>query len=319
MISRRRLLSLPCWALLPAATSVGLTGCGPKPGRLRIAAGDEGGIYVAFARLLATRLEQRISGLEVEVQITGGTRDNYRRLALGEADLGLGLADSVAAATAAGERDQVLALARIYENYLQLIVAADGPVRRITDLAGRTVTLGADRSGAAVTGAVLLQAAAMTTSGPGGVHVQHAGLAASLDQLERGETDAVLWSGGIPTPAISELDDRLPLRMLDLGALVPAMTASSGYPYVRRRVPRVSYAPERRPAATVGVPNFLLTRAGLAREMAQTVVEVLAEDAARLMPDFVLGLQYLTPGLMIQTSPVPLHEGAVAAYRRLHG
>jgi TRAP-type uncharacterized transport system substrate-binding protein len=148
--------------------------------------------------------------------------------------------------------------------------------------------------------------------------VRHAGLASSLDQLERGDTDAVLWSGGIPTPALSDLDARFPLRMLDLGALVPAMTASSGYRYVERRVPRVSYAPQRS-AATVGVPNFLLTRPGLSREMAQTVVEVLAEDAARLMPDFVLGLQYLTPGLMIQTSPVPLHAGAVAAYRRLHG
>ena len=317
MISRRRMLAAGAWSLLPASALIG--GCGgPSPGRLRVAAGDEGGIYFAFAQLLAARLEERVDGLRVEVQTTGGTVDNYGRLARGEADLGLGLADSVVA-TAGADGDGVLALARTYENYLQLVVAADGPVRRIGDLAGRDVTLGAAGSGAAVTGEMVLRAAGLATSGPGGVRVRHAGLALSLELLERGVTEAVLWSGGIPTPAISEADERYPVRMLDLGALVPRMATVSDYKYVARRVPRVRYAPSGRAPTTVGVPNFLLARPGLASEMAQTVVEVLAEDAARLLPDFVLGLQYLTPGSMIQTTPVPLHPGAVAAYRRLHG
>lgn len=319
MTTRRQFLTLGFWAIVPAAAPGLLAGCSAEPVRLRIAAGDEGGIYVAFARLLATRLEERVDGLEVEVQTTGGTQDNYERVSRGEADLGLGLADSVAVAVAADRRDQVRTLARTYENYLQLVVAADGPVRTVADLAGRRATLGAAGSGAAVTGAVLMRAAGLGTSGPRGVRVLHSGLAPSLEQLERGDTDAVLWSGGIPTPALRELDERFPLRMLDLGALVPAMTASSGYRYVERRVPRVSYAPERWPATTVGVPNYLIARRGLAADMARTVVEVLTEDAARLMPEFALGLQYLTPGLMIQTSPIPLHPGAVEAYRHLHG
>ncbi|MFC5729738.1 MULTISPECIES: TAXI family TRAP transporter solute-binding subunit [Nocardioides] len=318
MSTRRQFLSLGLWALAPAVAPGLLSGCSAGPRRLRIAAGDEGGIYVAFARLLAARLERRVDGLQVEVHITDGTQENYDRLARGEADLGLGLADSVAAAAQGDRGERVRALARIYENYLQLVVAADGPVRTVTDLAGRRATLGAAGSGAAVTGAVLLRAAGLGTDGPRGVHVRHSGLATSLDELQRGETDAVLWSGGIPTPILSEVDARFPLRMLDLGGLVPAMATLSGYPYVERRVPRVSYAPERL-GVTVGVPNFLLARSGLPQQTAQTVVEVLAEDSARLMPEFVLGLQYLTPGLMIQTSPVRLHAGAVAAYRRLHG
>jgi TRAP transporter TAXI family solute receptor len=317
MIRRRRLLAAGAWSLLAAPALLG--GCGgPSPGRLRVAAGDEGGIYFAFARLLAARLEERVDHLRVEVLSTGGTVDNFRRLEAGEADLGLGLADSVAA-IADPDDDGVLALARTYENYLQVVVAADGPVRQIADLAGRAVALGAAGSGAAVTGDVLLRAAGLATDGPGGVRVQHADLARSLELLEIGATDAVLWSGGIPTPAISELDARYPVRMLDLGALVPQMATVSGYQYVARRVPRVRYAPFGSAPTTVGVPNLLLARPGLGSDMAQTVVEVLAEDAARLLPDFVLGLQYLTPGLMIQTSPVRLHPGAVEAYRRLHG
>ncbi len=315
MISRRGFLAAA--SLLSASALLG--GCDRSlPGRLRVAAGDEGGIYFAFARLLAARLEERVDGLRVEVQTTGGTVDNYGRLARGEADLGLGLADSVAATAGMGG-DGVLALARTYENYLQLVVAADGPVRQIDDLAGRYVTMGAEGSGAAVTGDVLLRAAGLAAGDAGGVRVRHAGLARSLELLERGVTEAALWSGGIPTPAIVEAAERFPVRMLDLGALVPRMSQVSGYQYVARRVPRVRYAPSGRTPTTIGVPNYLLARPGLAPGVARTVVEVLVEDAARLLPDFVLGLQYLTPGLMIQTTPVPLHSGAVAAYRRLHG
>lgn len=314
MISRRGLLG--AGALLPAATALG--GCAGTSGRtLRIAAGDEGGIYVTFARLLAARLEERLEGLEVEVLVTSGTVDNYARLVRGEVDLGLGLADGIAAVRERG--DGVRALARTYENYLQLVVVDDGPVREVGDLAGRTVSLGAPRSGAALTGDVLLRAAGLPTSGPDRVRVQRAGLAPSLSRLRRGTTDAVLWSGGIPTPAIAELDDRLPVRMLDLGGVVPEMAALGGYPYAARDVPRVRYAPPGADPTTVGVPNILLARPGLDRETAQVVVEVMDRDAALLLPDFVRGLQYLTPALMIQTTPVELHPGAVAAYRRLHG
>jgi TRAP transporter TAXI family solute receptor len=296
------------------AAAVGSSSCSRHgPRRLAIAAGDEGGIYVAFARLLAGRLEARVDRLTVDVQLTRGSVDNLRRLSGGTADLGLALADSVA-----GQRGGVrpLALARIYENYLQLVVREDGPVHDVRDLRGGRVVLGAAGSGAAVTGRVLLRAAGV---GAADVEVSHADLAASLELLRAGAADAVLWSGGIPTPAISALDQRLALRMLDLGRWAPRMARDQGYPYAARRVPPVGYAPGPSDAATVGVPNLLLTRPGLAELTADTVVEVLADEAPRLVPEFVQGLQYLSPATMIQTGEVPLHPGAVAAYRRLHG
>jgi uncharacterized protein len=296
------------------AAAVGSSSCARDgPRRLAVAAGDEGGIYVAFARLLAGRLEARVDGLTVEVQLTRGSVDNLRRLNGGTADLGLALADSI---TGQGSGARSLALARIYENYLQLVVRDDGPVHDVRDLRGARVVLGAAGSGAAVTGRVLLRAAGVDA---GDVEVSHADLAASLELLRAGTADAVLWSGGIPTPAITALDQRLPLRMLDLGRWAPRMARDRGYPYAARRVPRVGYAPGPSESATVGVPNLLLARPGLADGTADTVAQVLADEAPWLVPEFVQGLQYLSPATMIQTGEVPLHPGAVAAYRRLHG
>ena len=123
-LDRRTLLRAAASATSLAALTP-LTACGPDvPRTVRIAAGDPGGIYVAFARLLARRLRTRVEGLDVEVLFTAGTVENLDLLGSGDADLGLGLADGIAA-TAASRR--LTALARVYENYLQLVVPAGSP------------------------------------------------------------------------------------------------------------------------------------------------------------------------------------------------
>lgn len=314
MITRRGLLGAGSVGLVSVG---GLGGCGAAVGgRLRIAAGDPAGVYIAFARLLARRLEARADGLRVEVQSTEGTADNVARVRSGRADLALGLADTVRSDRVRAPTGAPLALSRIYENYLQLVVTADSPVRRVEDLVGRRVSLGAAGSGAAVTGRVLLGAAGL---GREEVRVMTSPLADGLAALSEDRVDALLWSGGIPTPAIARQDRRAPLRMVALGGAVAAMRSRSGFDYEARLVPDVGYAPQSPDARTVGVPNLLVARPALADEVARLVVEVLADDAGRLVPGFARGLQYLSPGTMIQTGDVPLHRGAVAGYRHLHG
>jgi MFS family permease len=110
---------------------------------------------------------------------------------------------------------------------------------------------------------------------------------------------------------------RRTLRMLDIGGLAVAMTQRSGYPYLVRRVPSGGYVPPG--LRSIGVPDLLLCRQGLTAGVAAAVVGVLANDAPQLVPPYVRGLQYLAPPSMIQTGRLPLHPGAVSAYRKLHG
>jgi hypothetical protein len=64
---------------------------------------------------------------------------------------------------------------------------------------------------------------------------------------------------------------------------------------------------------------LLLCRQGLTAGVVAAVVGVLVNDAPQLVPPYVRGLQYLAPPSMIQTGQLPLHPGAVSAYRKLHG
>ncbi|MFE4000932.1 TAXI family TRAP transporter solute-binding subunit [Nocardioides sp. YIM B13467] len=300
-----------------APTVASLAGCrDPETAPVTIAAGTEYGTYAVFAGLLADQLRAVSPGLEPTVVATEGSLDNVRLLRDGEAALGLALEDGLDRIVAdMPEADRPLALARIYENYLHLLVTDDSPIREVDDLRGRRVVLGAAGSGAAVTAVVLLEAAGLRTRD---LTVSHTGLAAGLDRLLEDEVDAVFWSGGIPTPTISKAGQRRPLRMIDLGALAAPMSRQSGYRYSTRKVPPVDYGP-RSGGTTIGVPNLLLARRDLPHRVAREIVDVMVSRADLLIPDFVRGLQYLEPATMIQTGRIPLHPGALSAYRALHG
>jgi TRAP transporter TAXI family solute receptor len=283
-------------------------------GRVRLVAGQRGGLYLAFAEILADRVQTRYPSITVDVVSTEGSIDNLALLRTGNADLGLSLAD-------VAERDRASdpgptapsALARVYENYLQVIVRDSAAVQRLSDLEGKQVSGGAGGSGTSVTGQVLFDAAGLT----GRVYMRGNRLQDGLSGLADGTVDAMVWSGGVPTPAITELDATLPLRMLDIGPMAVPMSRLTGYPYVARRVPSGGYVPPG--IRSIGVPDLLLCRQGIAADLVAAVVDVLATDAPQLVPPYVRGLQYLAPPAMIQTGHIPLQPDAIATYRKLHG
>lgn len=307
-LSRRAFIAAT--TVVAAACSIG----GEPNGRLRLAAGDPGGLYLAFAELLGKQLRARHPGIAVDVLATEGTVENIARLRSGDVDLGLALADVAEVDRSAGPSATApRAVARVYENYLQVIVRESVSVKQLSDLQGMRVSIGPSGSGSAVTSETLFEAAGLR----GRVEMLHYRLSDGLARLADGSLEALVWSGGVPTPAIGELDDKLALRMLDIGASAAPMSRLAGYPYVVRRVPAGGYVPPG--IRSIGVPDLLLCRQDVAAGLIAAVVDVLATDAAHLVPPYVRGLQYLAPPSMIQTGVIPLHQAAVGAYRKLHG
>ncbi len=254
-------------------------------GRIRIAAGDPGGLYLAFATVLADRLRMRYPDLAVDVLPTEGTVENLVRLRSGEADFGLALADVAEQDRATGPADTAPpAAARVYENYLQVIVRDADGVRKFEELQGLPVSIGPPGSGAAATSEVLIDAAGAHQP----VDMKRLRLRDGLAQLGDGGVDAVVWSGGVPTPAVAELDVQLPLRMLDIGGLAAPMSRIAGYPYVVRRVPAGEYVPPG--IRSLGVPDLLLCRHDLGDGVVSAVVDVIATEAPHLVPPLRSGV-----------------------------
>lgn len=281
-------------------------GCtsGAPSGEVAIAAGERGGMYFDFATLLAEQLvDVRGRALETE-----GSLANLALLASGGAQVALALADS---ALVADPGLELRALGRVYENYLQLVVREDDPARAPADLAGRTVSLGAEGSGASLSGERMLVALGLRDS----VRVEHLRLGDAAEALAAGRVDALLWSGGVPTPA---LDDLPGIRLLPLAELVPRLRAAHGSVYEQVPVPVGVYGATRE-VPTIGVANLLVCRASLPDDVAAAVTRTLISRAAALVPRQTLGTQFLDVRSLIGTAGLPLHPGAATTYRNLHG
>ncbi|MBB5153252.1 TAXI family TRAP transporter solute-binding subunit [Saccharopolyspora phatthalungensis] len=276
---------------------------------LRIGAGEPGGFYTAFARQLAAEVSATEPGLRMTVSSSQGSVANVELLRDGLADLGMVLADTAMAARNGdlGPRVALRALGRVYENYTQLVVLADSPVHGLDELVGRSVSIGAAKSGTALIGSRLLAAHP-------GVRRESLPLEEAIAALEGGRIDALLWSGGLPTPVLKTLDDRVGIRLLPLDAT----QAACGPVCDPVLVPPGAY---RRTTATptVGVANILACTPELPADLAEAVVRVLVLRAPFLVPQQAVGTQYLDVRNLIGTGTIPLHPGAARAYRDLHG
>ncbi|GAA3433961.1 TAXI family TRAP transporter solute-binding subunit [Kutzneria kofuensis] len=241
---------------------------------------------------------------------------NIDLLRTGKADLALVLADTARAA-GSGQAPftsavDLRALGRVYENYLQLVVRNDSPLSTVSDLDGRTVSLGAAGSGASLTGDRIIAAAGITP------RVQHLPLADAVSALAAGTIDALLWSGGVPTPALAKLDSSVGIRLLPLDGVLPALRSRHGMLYEQLPVPSGGYRFVHQ-VPTIGVANLLVGLPTLPDDVAAAVVRVLVERADQLVPGEALGTQFLDIRTLIGTADLPLHPGAAEAYRQLHG
>jgi uncharacterized protein len=314
-VPRRMVLSALALGLTAAA------GCGDRMdrGRLRLAAGEPGGMYLAFAELLAREISAAEPGLRPTVMPTNGSIENLQLLGAGKVDLACALADAAQAVTRVDgpllAPVPMRAIGRIYENYLQLVVLATSPIRTLTDLAGRTVSLSVHGSGAELAGDRLLTAAGLTRTA---VTVQHYRLSDVVTALEDGRIDALLSAGGVPTPALAGLSVRRGIRLLPLATALPALRSVYGPVYQPVTVPANAYGPAPE-VTTIGTANLLVCRPDTDPAVTAAVARVLVTHAPKLVPPQVLGTQFLDPGSLIATAGIPLHPGAITAYRALHG
>ncbi|QLY28408.1 TAXI family TRAP transporter solute-binding subunit [Nocardia huaxiensis] len=287
-----------------AATAPLLSACGSPgtPRTIRLAAGEKGGFYHAFAQQLA----RTATTVHIEPLTTTGSLDNLALLARGDADTALILADSLE-----DHPDPPLAIGRVYENYLQLAVATDSPIHAVADLRGARVNLGSAGSGAARTGEKLLRAADLD---PATLTITHLSLAEAVTALTTGTIDALLWAGGVPTPALAPPG----IRLLDLAGLTTPMRNRFGHLYDPVTIPAGTY-PGSPAINTIGVANLLVAAPALAEDATAALTEVLLRHADSLVPAEAAGTQFLDARSLIATGSVPLHPGAARVYRANHG
>lgn len=291
-------------SLLTAATV--LTGCGStlEDVKITMATGSEGGVYYTLGNALADVWRGRLGIVRPQVVATPGSKDNVLRLVNDQAQVGFSQADALEGVEGASK---LRALARMHDDYLQVIVRNDLPATRLDQLTGLRVSIGARDSGVEIIARKLLKSE--------NVAPQELNLNVddSAQAMREGKLDAFFWSGGLPTASITRLTRDLGVRMLDLRDDLPDFREQ--YPvYGSATLPASTYSLASGPVTTLVVRNFLLVSASMPDDVAEALVRQLFEG----QPDLVKAhsaARTIEQRSAIETSPVPLHDGAMRYYR----
>lgn len=297
-----------------------ITGCTAEPlfaedDPLMIAGGGTSGVYYAYGEALAEELSDELSA-PITVVHTDGSIDNLRRIARGEALLGFSQSDAAVDAVrgegAFTEALPIRAVARLYDEFVHVVVRADSPVTELAALEGRAVSLGAAGSGVHVVATRVLTAA--------GIRVDDHGLdlAESLRALEQHEIEGFFWVGAAPTPAVAQLSEDLALRLLSIPTdVVEALDAQHPGVYRFADLPARAY-PWADPVSTLAVPNYLVVATDTRPALVERALARLFDARGRITSR-VSAAALLDRRSAIFTGSLELHPGAEAYYRAARG
>jgi TRAP transporter TAXI family solute receptor len=301
------------WQLAPSG--------GPEypTGTVSFATGVPTGVYEKYGRILRPQLDRAIPGVKIHMDNSAGSVDNLGRVASGRSTFTFATADAVAGLPDR-QRAGLRAVARLYDDYIQLVVPADSRIQRPEQLRGRKVAIGQQGSGVNPVARRLLRAAGLDPDRD--VTAVPEGIDHSPSLLEQGRIDAFFWSGGLPTGAIQKLADRASIRLVPLGELAEPLRMG-GTPsavaavYRSATMPADAYTgvrPPGRAVSSIAVANLLVTRAdadpALVERVTRTVIDNRDEVGREVHAAQVVDLR-----TAIYTAPLLLHEGARRYYR----
>ncbi|MFI5956943.1 TAXI family TRAP transporter solute-binding subunit [Cryptosporangium sp. NPDC051539] len=321
---RRWVLLVTVVALAIAAVGlVALRGCRAPvcdsvaypAGGIVISTGGVGGVYEAYGLVLQEILEGEMPGLKVSVENSSGSVDNLSKMANGRADLAFISADTAFRVPAleeqAGSPGRIRAIARVYDEYVQVFVRSDSTIRSLSDLRGKRVSVGSNGSSVEITAKRLLAAANMNDETD--IRRRGYGVSQSAKLLASGDLDAFVWVGGLPTAAVAALASTVPVRLLPLDRYVDTLHRQYGSFYQSATVPAGTYTgvPDTRTAA---VPSYLLASTKLSEDLVFRLTGALFAHRTRIA-EVVPSGRVLDVRSAISTASIPLHPGAMRYYR----
>nr|WP_240948384.1 TAXI family TRAP transporter solute-binding subunit [Planosporangium mesophilum] len=283
-----------------------------------VATGSPIGVYYQYGEQLAALVAADLG--PARVAATAGSVENLRMIEEGTATFAFTTGDAavdgyLGRGPFAGPVP-VRAVARLYDNYLHLVVPADSPVRNPAQLRGLRVAVGPDGSGAALIAGRVLAAAGLDQ------RTDLVSLPLSLDDavvaIAQRRIEAFFWSGGLPTAGITELARTMPIRLVDLGGTADHLRERYGSAYRVGRFPAGAYPGIAVAVSTVAAPNYLVTPAGAPERVVHQVTELLFAGAP-VFSQRVPQAGRLNRGTAIFTTPIPLHPGALRYYRSREG
>ena len=283
---------------------------------INVLTGGTSGVYYPLGVALSEIYGEKIEGARAQVQATKASVENLNLLQQGKGEIAFALGDSVklgwegdTEAGFPGKLDKLRGIAAIYPNYIQIVASQASGVKTLADLKGKSLSVGAPKSGTELNARAIFAAAGMSYDDLG--RTEYLPFAESVELIKNRQLDATLQSAGLGVASIRDLSTSLPINVV----AVPAETVEKiGAPYIAVTIPAGTYDGQVEDVATAAVGNMLITHADVSDEIAYQMTKQLFENLDKLTAAHAAAKAIKLDGALTGM-PVPLHPGAERYYK----
>lgn len=283
---------------------------------INILTGGTSGVYYPLGVAIGKIYGDKIPGVRAQVQATKASVENLNLLEQGRGELGFTLGDSLKAAVDGDEEagfkkklTKLRTIAAIYPNYIQIVATAESGIKTLADLKGKTLSVGAPKSGTELNSRAILKAAGMSYKDL--KQVQYLPFAESVDLMKNRQLDATLQSAGLGVASLKDLSSSTEINVV---AVPKATVEKIGPPFVSVIIPANTYTGQKADVETAAVVNYLVTNSDVSDDVAYQMTKQIFENLPELTNAHVAGkdikLEKAATG-----SPAPLHPGAIRYYK----
>lgn len=256
--------------------------------------------------------------LKVKLLTSAGSQENVERVATGKADFTIAAADAVDTYKMSGKpvTDRLRGVARLYDDYVQLVVPPDSDIRSVADLKGKRVAIGLPNSGVRLIATRVLEAAGIDPEKD--ITPRSDGIDTGPKRLGH-ELDAFFWSGGVPTDGLEKIAESSAFRFVPIDADLVAKVHAQGdtaHFYRATNMPESAYPTVQNgdTVATIAVSNLLITRKDMDPRLTEWLTRTVIKSRDGIGAH-VHSAQLVDLRTAIYTDPLALHDGAQRYYR----
>jgi len=283
---------------------------------INVLTGGTSGVYYPLGVAIGKIYGDKIPNVKTQVQATKASVENLILLQQGRGEIAFTLGDSLKAAWEGDEEagfktklDKLRTIGAIYPNYIQIVATADSGIKTLADLKGKSLSVGAPKSGTELNSRAILSAAGMTYKDIG--KVEYLPFAESVDLMKNRQLNATLQSAGLGVASLKDLSTSTEITVV---SVPKAIVDKIGPPFVPATIPAHTYTGQDKDVPTAAVVNYLVTSSAVSDDLVYQMTRLIFESLPELVTAHAAGKEIRLEAAAAG-SPVPLHPGAIRYYR----
>ncbi|WP_319406559.1 TAXI family TRAP transporter solute-binding subunit [uncultured Desulfosarcina sp.] len=279
---------------------------------ISIGTGGTGGIYYPYGGGVAEIWSKYVKGVKAVAEVTGASVENVKLAHKGETVIGEVMGDVAVAGFNGlskfnGKKHDILSMAIMYPNLLQIVALKSAGITDITQVKGRSISTGSPGSGTNFMAEAVLKALDIA---PDSYKDSRLSFTENANALRDGTIDVGVWSVGPGTSSILDLATTHEIHMIGFTPEQTEQILVANKTYSAVELAGGVYRGIDQPVSTIGVWNVMICQASLDTEMVYNLVKALFEHNDYLQKIHP-SAAYTTPENAVKYSQIPLHPGTI--------